>query len=229
MIARHRPTLAALVLLATALSAALAGGRSEAQPAPTTETFVFPSCNRTFQQLGGDLAPVRQGAMTIGLSSPRHQLRLFDHRLEMTPLADGTHRARFVAEFAGDGDLVADVDLGGMASRLEDSVVLPRQTTAVDARVRLGHGDQGYEIIPVELPETVELRIRSQLAGRFATLCDTLTLVPGMVADCDALRAALSRARVPMPEPGETYLLPEECLDDDVRLKLDLYLDRWAR
>lgn len=222
-----RPTwraIPALLLLALLLAPAAGAGA-----APTTETFVFPACNRTFQQLGGDLAPVTQGAMTIDLSSPRHQLRLFDHRLEMTPLADGTHRARFVAEFGGDGDLVADVDLGGMASRLEDTVVLPRQTTTVDARVRLGHGAQGYEIVPVELPEDVELRLQSQLAGRFATLCDTLTLVPGMVADCDALRAALSRARVPMPEPGETYLLPEECLDDDVRLKLDLYLDRWAR
>jgi len=209
--------------------ALLPGAGLGAQPASTTETFVFTPCNRTYQQLGGDLAPVTQGAMTIDLTSPRHELRLFDHRLEMTPLADGSHRARFVAEFAGDGDLVADVDLGGMTSRLEDRVVLPRQETTVDARVRLGHGDQGYEITPLELPETVELRIQSQLAGRFASLCDTLTLVPGMVADCGALRAALSRARVPMPELGETYLLPAECLDDDVRLKLDLYLDRWAR
>jgi len=216
----------ALLVLVLAL---LPGAGLGAQPASTTETFVFTPCNRTYQQLGGDLAPVTQGAMTIDLTSPRHELRLFDHRLEMTPLADGSHRARFVAEFAGDGDLVADVDLGGMTSRLEDRVVLPRQETTVDARVRLGHGDQGYEITPLELPETVELRIQSQLAGRFASLCDTLTLVPGMVADCGALRAALSRARVPMPELGETYLLPAECLDDDVRLKLDLYLDRWAR
>lgn len=203
-----------------------------AQPATTgttTESFTFTPCNRTYQGLGNDLAPVRQGALTVQLSSPANQLRLMDHRLELTPLADGTHRARFVAEFVGDGELVADIDMGGVASQLEDRVVLPRQSVTVDGRLRLGHGDQGFEITPLELPEAVDLSIQSDLAGRFAGLCDSLSLIPGMILDCGAVRAGLSRARVPMPETGETYLLPAECLDEEIELRLNLYLDRWSR
>ena len=70
----------------------------------------------------------------------------------------------------------------------------------------------------------MDVRIESQLADRFAALCDTMTLLPGMAFDCDAVRAGLSRARVPLPEPGETYLLPGECLDAALRQRLDAFL-----
>jgi len=197
-----------------------------AQPAATgaPASFTFTPCNRTYQRLGAELAPVTQGAMTIAVRSPANRLDLLAHRLDLTPLADGTHRAHFVAEFSGTGELVADVGVGGVVSQLEDTVTVPRQQTVVDGRVRLARDGQGYEITPVELPEAVEVRIESRLAGRFGTLCDSLSLLPGTMLDCGALRAGLSRARVPMPDPGETYLLPAECLNASLRQRLDAYL-----
>lgn len=214
---------------AVALPAADPGGASAESATATAAvgkaaSFTFAPCNRTYQQRNAVLAPVTQGAMTIAVSSPANHLDLLAHRLDLTPLADGTHRAHFVAEYAGGGELVADVGIGGVTSRLEDTVTVPRQQTVVDGRVRLARGEHGYEITTVELPPTVDVRIESQLAGRFAVLCDSLTLLPGVVLDCDAVRAGLSHARVPMPEPGETYLLPAECLNATLRHRLDAYL-----
>ncbi len=219
------PLLLLAVLALAAVPPSPGSAAPAAVPAPSAAaSFTFASCNRTYQQLGSELAPVTQGGVTIQVRSPENRLDLLSHRLDLAPLADGTHRATFTAEFAGSGELVADVGLGGAVSRLADSVTVPRQERVVDGRVRLGRGEQGYELTPLELPDAVDVRIESQLAGRFAALCDSLTLVPGVVLDCGLLRAGLSRARVPMPEVGETYLLPEECLDDRLRRRLDAYL-----
>ena len=220
---------APLLLLAVfALAAAPpspGGAAPAAVPAPSAAaSFTFASCNRTYQQLGAELAPVTQGGVTIQVRSPENRLDLLSHRLDLAPLADGTHRATFTAEFAGSGELIADVGVAGMTSRLEDSVTVPRQERIVVGRVRLGRGEQGYEITPVELPDAVDVRIESRLAGSFAALCESFALLPGMLLDCGALRAGLSRARVPMPESGETYLLPAECLDAGLRQRLDAYL-----
>jgi hypothetical protein len=193
-----------------------------APPAADVTSFVFARCNRTYRRNGTELEPVTQGAMTLALRSPQNELTLEAHRLDLAPLPDGTHRARFQARFRGQGDLVLDVDVGGSDSRLEDEVRVPRQVTSVDARLKLARSEAGYELTPVELPEKVTIRIESDLAGRFATLCDAFTLLLGL--DCDPLRAGLSRATFSMPEPGETYLLPTECVDDEVARRLDAYL-----
>jgi hypothetical protein len=217
---RRLRTLAVLAVLATVLAAPPPGTAA----ADGAASFTFAPCNRTYQQRGAELAPVTQGGVNIEVRSPENRLDLLSHRLDLTPLGDGTHRAHFVAEFAGSGELIADVGVAGMTSRLEDSVTVPRQERIVVGRVRLGRGEQGYEITPVELPDAVDVRIESRLAGRFAALCESFALLPGMLLDCGALRAGLSRARVPMPESGETYLLPAECLDAGLRQRLDAYL-----
>lgn len=220
--------LAAVLVLPGAVAAAAADGAPDGvapgttPPAAGATSFVFAPCNRTYQRNGTVLEPVHQGAVTLHLASPHNQLTLEQHRLDLTPLADGTHRAHFEALFGGEGELVMDVEMGGSVSRMEDRVRVPRQTKVIDARLKLARSEAGYELTPVELPKEVVIRIESDLANRFATLCDSFTLLLGL--DCDPLRAALSRAAFPMPEPGETYLLPAECVSDEVARRLDAYL-----
>lgn len=219
-----RPSLRRPLLLPLCLAALLAvpAGATAAAAAVATETLELAPCNRTYRMRGAELAPVTQGGMVIALTSPENHLTLARHRLELTPRGDGTHDARFVADFSGGGDLVADVTVGTLTQRLEDRVEVPRQERTVEARVRLARSEAGYELTPLELPEHVVIDVDSQLASRFAGLCQGLSLV--MAINCRPLQAALSRARVPMPEPGETYLLPPECLTDELRGRLDEYL-----
>lgn len=219
------PPLAALLVVLVAPGLAAAG----ATPDAAAESFVFAPCNRTYSRGGTELAPVTRGPLTLSLSSPSNHLTLEEHELRLTPLADGTHRAVFTARFSGAGELVMDVDAGGAVSRLEDTVTVPEQERTVEGRVRLARrkveeGRAVYELTTVELPEAVEIDVESALAGRFATFCQSLALV--LALDCSGLHDALSRARVEMPPPGETYLLPGECLVPAVRRRLDAYLER---
>lgn len=218
-----------VLTLAAALAVPLAAAPAAVEAsAAVAESFVFTPCNRTYRRAGTELAPITRGALTLTLSSPDNRLTLEEHELLLTPLDDGTHRAVFTARFAGSGELVMDVDAGGAVSRLEDTVTVPRQERTVEGRVRLarretaGEGPPVYEVTTVELPETVEIDVDSALAGRVAALCQGLALVLGL--NCSGLGDALSRARVDLPEPGETYLLPAECVEEQTRRRLDSYL-----
>jgi len=190
-------------------------------------SFTFERCNRTWSPRTGELPSTTQGPLTLALSSPDAELTVEHHRLDLSPLADGTHRARFEALFVGSATLDVDLDVSGASSRLQDVVRVPPQRRAVDGRVRLvkGVGEDGaavYEITPVELPKTVPIAIQSDLGGRLGSLCDGFALL--LPVDCRLVRGAFSRLEVPMPEPGETYLLPPECVDEEVAAKLDRYL-----
>jgi len=223
------------VRAAVLVAAILAGGPAAAQTpapvpvapvvpiAPGTTEFTFPLFNDTYQEPGTVMAPIRQGGMTVRLSSPENRLTLRTHRVTLTPLSDGTHRAEFVADFAGRGRVIAQVSMGsGPPTRLEDEVVVPPQTKTVVGRVLLARGAGAYEITPVELPARVPIAIETQLGGSFASLCESLALM--IQLDCSGVRGMLSTAQVPLPAPGETYLLLDERLTADDRNKLDGYL-----
>jgi len=220
------------LLVAAMLTAGAAAAQTPAPPvpvmpvvpiAPGTTEFTFPLFNDTYQENGAVMAPVVQGGMTVRLSSPENRLTLRTHRVTLTPLSDGTHRAEFVADFAGRGRVVAHVSVGGgPPTRLEDEVVVPPQTRTVVGRVLLARGTGAYEITPVELPERVPIAIESQLGGSFAALCDSLALM--IQLDCRGVRGMLSTAQVPLPGPGETYLLLDERLTPEDRRRLDEYL-----
>lgn len=224
--------LTALVLTALALTAGAAAGQTPPAPrpkaaavpiAPGTTEFTFPLFNDTYQENGAVMAPVAQGGMTVRLSSPENRLTLRTHRVTLTPLSDGTHRAEFVADFAGRGRVIADVSMGGGSpTRLQDEVVVPPQTRTVVGRVLLARGTGAYEITPVEMPERVAIAIETQLGGSFANLCDSFALL--LQLDCSGVRGMLNNAQVPLPGPGETYLLLDERLTPDDRKKLDAYL-----
>jgi hypothetical protein len=186
----------------------------------------FSGFNRSYSEPGATMAPVVQGALTVRLSSPDNTLVVKSNRLRLDPLGDGTHRAEWTAEFLGQGKLIADFDFAGAPGRFEDEVVIPPQTRTVSGRIRLARGDGGYELTAVELPPSVEVAIHSQLAGRLVDFCEGMALLPLVSLDCGGLAAGLQTVAVPLPRPGETFLLPEAQLTAGERRQLDGYLAR---
>lgn len=223
---------AAAVVLAAALVAAAQAPPTNAPPAPAAPPaateLTFPRFNDVYEQPGAVSRPLVQGGVTIRLRSPENHLVLRSHRVRLAPMGDGTHWAEVVADFAGRGRVIADLDFGtGQPTRLEDEVVLPPQTRTVVGRVVIALGESGdYEITPVELPETVAIAFESKLAGGLADLCRTVTLMAGLAIDCGTVEAGLTTASIPLPEPGETYLVPAERLSAEDRAQLDAYLAR---
>ena len=218
-----RWVLAVLLPLSLLLAAAVAFG---AQPQP--REFVFPERNRLYPDLQVTLEPVQWGPMFIRLSSPEASLRISEHRIRLTPRPDGSHDAWAELQFSGTGTLVADLEVAGLSTRQTDQVLLPRQSQILQGTVRLERGPSDYLVTPLEMPRQIQLQIKSRLAGDLANWCASIPLISLTGADCSGLRNALSQVSVPLPAPGETYLLPYTELTPEERRALDGYLDEAA-
>ena len=209
-------------LVPLALLLALAPGAGAAEP-PEPGFFQFESLNRSYRMDDSEVAPVRQGPVTIHLASPRNTLVIRSHSLTLRPLGDGSYRASVGVELMGSGDLTADlVTDAGTSSRLEDLVVLPRQRVALDGRVRFERVADGWDVTALSLPPKIELDIQSRLAGSLVTLCDQMAVFLGL--DCSGIGRSLSRVDVPLPEPGSVFFLPEAELSPEEAAAFDRYL-----
>ena len=217
---------------ALGLAGALACGGLLAAAAPAAKRgapleLSFAAFNGRFSEPGADLGVVEQGPLTLHLASPENALDVLEHRVRLEPLGDGSHRAELTAAVRGRGRLIVDLSVGGGApGRLVDEVVLPAQHLAVEGRVLLSPGAEGYRVVPLELPRAVHLEVESALAGRLVTLCTGFTLLVPGGADCRGLGRALGRVAVPLPEPGDELLLPYAALGPTERRRLDEYLAR---
>jgi hypothetical protein len=220
----RRGLLAALAAgLLLAAGAALLGPASAASPEVAPARFSFDSLNRAYHLEDSDVAPVRQGPVTIHMTSPRNALILKDHSVTLTPHGDGSYLASVGIDLMGSGDLVADlVTDAGTSSRLEDVVIVPRQQVRLDGRVRFARVPDGWDVTALSLPREVKLDIQSRLAGNLVTLCGQMAVFLGL--DCDGLDRSLSRVGVPLPEAGSVFFLPEEDLSPAEVAALDAYL-----
>jgi hypothetical protein len=162
--------------------------------------------------------------VTVRLTSPRNSLTVRNHLLRLEPGVGGSHSADLRVEFSGKGWLVADVDVGGAQTRLQDEVVVPPQVVNLQGRVRLRRVQGGYEVTPEELPRQVGVRIESGVGRQLVELCDSVSALPIADMDCGSLQRALSRVSVPLPAPGETFLLEDSDLTGAERQQLDGYL-----
>ncbi len=197
------------------------GWEGVAPPPPETRQLVeFERFNGLYSNPNPELEPVRQGPITIQLRSPENSVELFRHRLALTPLGDGTHRAQLVVDFQGEGKLEADISLAGAVTRLTDEVHLPRQQLEVIGRIRLERVAVGYRVFAVELPASVQVAIDSRLGGSLMTTCRSLTRFLPLVG-CNDLEGALHRATVPLPPPGTELFLSDDLLTPENRAALD--------
>lgn len=212
-----RSRLGALLIAAALVPAVAAAAVAEPR------LFQFDSLNGTYSMDGSDIEPVRQGPITIHLSSPANTLVIRGHSLELDPVGDGSYRSSVAVDFLGKGDLVARFETdAGTSSQLEDELVVPRQMLRLDGRVNFRRVPAGWEVTALELPAEAQVRINSRLANGLLSLCGQLSAFLGF--SCDGLDASLSLVRVNLPEPGSVFLLEEADLTpEEVRL-LDSYL-----
>jgi len=187
------------------------------------KTFRFASLNRSYSMDGADIAPVRQGPITVHLSSPRNVLVVKKNRLELEPLGDGSYRSRVSIDLLGSGDLIAQFDTGnGAGSPMEDRVVLPPQTIDLEGRVRFHRTPSGWEVTALSLPDETEVTIQSRVVNTLVGACDQLAVFLGL--ECGGLRTSLTHLAVPLPEPGTVFLLQEADLTPEEVGLLDGYL-----
>ena len=172
-----------------------------------------------------DMAPFSGGGISVELTSPTNELEIHEHMVKLRPAADGTHEVVARVRFSGSAKLVAVLTLAGLPGSLEDDIILPEQVKEIVARVELAQSEEGILVTPVENPSEVEIAIESQLAGRIVTLCEGFSLVPGTGLACNGLEDAFSTVRLPIPPPGDTYLIEYAALNTDERRQMDAYVE----
>lgn len=202
------------------------GSGASATPVGPPEVLELTRLNGTYTQLAPEMVPVQRGGVTITLSSPEHELHLTDSRLTLTPLSDGSHQALLELEFAGRGILVADLAVSGAGSQLEDELEVPRQRRTLSGRVRIVRSQEDYLVTTEALQETFEVEIKSRLGGQLVAACKPLSVLALMALDCDGLERVFSQVAVPLPAPGETYIVEGARFSPEVRSRLDAYLAR---
>jgi hypothetical protein len=209
-------------LLAAALSLALAAGAARAAE---TGPYTFEKLNRTYTDLVGELPPVVYDPVTVTLASPSQTLHVRGHRAWLAPRADGSFDGRLEIDLLGKGALVADVDVAGVRQRLTDELLLPPQTLALVARVRLARVDGGYRVSAQGLPAKLEVAIQSKAINDVLALCDGAALLSMGALDCSQLARALTRPAVPMPAAADYFLADTDLTPAD-RATLDALLAR---
>lgn len=207
------------------LLALLAGGAPGAAQLAFGEeaTFQFERLNRTYSSFVRDFAPVEIGPAVVTLSSPEHSLTLVRHAARLQRLPHGGFELELELELTGRGAIDADVNWGRMRNRISDQLEVPVQTLVLRGRVLISKGADGYQIEAQASDPDVLVRIESQLGGRLVRLCHPMALVL-VSLDCVALEEALTRIRVPLPRPGETFVLPYDELTEKERASLDDFL-----
>ncbi|MEM1244996.1 MAG: hypothetical protein AAGA81_08040 [Acidobacteriota bacterium] len=207
----------------TARLAALVLGFLLLAPARAEETFVFEKLNRAYSEFVQELAPIQVGGANVLLSSPQHSITLIRNQSVLHPAPEGGFLATVDLRLGGYGKLNAQVEMGSVATQLDDELALPAQSLVLRGRVDITEAAEGFWIRVLELPESVKVRIESRLAGKLFNLCRPMALVL-VSLDCDLLEESLTNIEVPLPEPGETYLLPREELTDSEAKRLSAFI-----
>jgi hypothetical protein len=207
---------------AATIALAAAGAAALVAQAPTV--LRLGGLNKTYQDVAGEIPPIEMGPVVVRLSSPRQALVLEENRLRLTPLGGGRFRGTAELDVRGEGDLVADVDLGGAPRRITDEVEVPRQTVTVAGVVRLARAEGGYRVVAEELPAETRVAIRSRAVGSILDLCAGASLLTLGSLDCEPLSQALENPRVPLPPKGSEFRLEDADLTAEDRAALDALL-----
>lgn len=183
--------------------------------------------NGVYEDLDSGLEPVTQGPLTLRFSSPEHRLEVFANRLQLYPVSQPNRfRVETEIEFAGSGQLLAEIEGAGLVQRFQDLVSAPRQTVLVTGEVDVERLPDGYQLTIASRQEVVRVQVESGFASQINALCGTLALLPMMSLDCAPLARALTRVGIPMPPVGQRMFLPLALLTPEERSYLDRVLAR---
>jgi hypothetical protein len=192
-------------------------------PSPPGQ-FRFERFNRSYPEVVPQIAPIVQGPLRIQLSAPKSNLTLRSHFLRLEPGPGGSHTAELRVEFLGKGWLVADVDVAGFTgTRLQDQVTVPAQAATLEGRVKVTREPGAYVVTTEQLPKQIRVKIQSGIGSQIVGFCDRVPTLLGDL-DCERLDQALSSAVVPLPPPGESYLLEDADLTAQERQQFETYL-----
>jgi hypothetical protein len=210
-----------LVAPIVALILASGAGVLLAAADPPPHELRFPSFNRVYSDLVGELAPLDLGGATVRLRSPSQLISVRDHVARVVPLGGGRARGTLDIDLLGKGALVADVDFGGTVRELTDELILPPQHVSVDGVVRILRSRGGYRVIAEKAPATVPIEIRSRLVNQIESLCDGASLISLGALDCSPLARSLEHPDVPLPAQGHEFFLADGELTPAERGQLD--------
>lgn len=189
-----------------------------------THFLVSERVNGVHVDFDTELAPVELGALVIRLRPSDHRLEILEHQLALGGTDGRRHRARVRARFQGEANLVANLEMGGVISAIEDHLVLPLQQVEIAGVIEIYREADSLRVITVENPEHVEIEIDSGLAGRLQLLCGGLKVITMGGLDCDALDQALSVVKVPLPGPGREFHIELADLTAEERRQIEEYL-----
>lgn len=197
-----------------------------AAPSAFGETVEIRSINRTYSELGAQIAPIVQGPFTIAIQSPRHELRVHGNRLDLQKVGDRVI-VRFEVDLEGSGHLIADITgPNDTKTRLEDVVVARRQKISAAAEVKLQKSPDGYymTLLSNQTP-SLGFVVESGIVRRILDICSVFEIIPALgLVGCDALGTALTTLRVPMPQNGTVYNISNTHLTEAERA----FFDRFA-
>ncbi len=176
--------------------------------------------NGVYEDLDSNLEPIRQGSLTILFSSPEHRLTVHGHQLRLTARGEGRVDAVLEVDFEGRGRLIADVSGIG---RFTDRVEAPRQTASARGTVRIARVEAGYLFTVVSADPVVRLEVKSGVADQILSACRAASMIPFLSLPCGGLESALALVSIPMPGPGEQFLLPAANLKADEAALLDRF------
>lgn len=211
---RGSPLLAVVALLGSAAAAV-----GDELPA----ALEFERLNRAYSDFAPELASWSDGAVGVRLQSPKQSLVLRGHRIRLTPLPGGLFAGALELDLLGKARMIADLELGPLAERFDEEVVVPPQTVVVAGKVRMRRIEGGYRIDAIELPPAVEISIQSATLNAVLALCDQASILSLGSLDCGGLGPALTRPRLPIPA-GQSFELADDDLTADDRRELDALL-----
>jgi len=207
---------------------AVVAGWAGVLSAEETETYshvlVSDRVNGVHSELTTDLAPIQMGPMTIILTSPSQTLEVLEHQLGLRSVAEGVDAGRLTARYQGRAHLVAELEIAGMSSEIEDHIELPLQEVNIAGKVRIAKEDDSYRITVIDAPSHVEIEVESDLAERLGLLCQGFAVLAMGSVDCDAVDQAMSVIRVPLPEPGDEFVVAGEELTEHEREQFENFL-----
>lgn len=218
MAVRRNRTLATIATLLLVASVAPAPG---ADKGPTE--LKFSKLNRTYTDFVPPLDSVYEGGVSVQLASPKQSLVLKDHRIHVTPQADGTFAGDVELDIQGKGAVIADVAFGPLSERFNDEVIVPPQTLKLEGRAKIRRVEGGYSIDPVQMRRRVSIAIQSRTVNSILALCDQAAIVSLGSIECDGLDRALTHPAMTIPE-GTSFTLQDSELTDADRAALDALL-----
>lgn len=188
-------------------------------PAVGAEEIEIGFMNAVYEDLDSNLQPIRQGSITIRISSPEHRLTVHGNRLTLTPDDSGSLAAVMEVDFEGQGHLIADVDSIG---RFEDRVEVPRQTARAAGAVRMSRSEGKYLFTVVTADPSIGLEIKSGVTRQIVNSCRVFAML--MSLPCDGIEKSLSVIQVPMPKAGEQFQVRADLLTDEEKAFFDRLL-----